>query len=601
MYCIILFSSFLIVSKSVELGGVLCSQPKNYGYECGKFKPHIAYYFDINILKCVKFQFKGCGGNQNRFGTYNECNNGCGSLSTCRKGLPYMDFGGNIKHCNNGKIKCPYGYECVGIGSQSVCCKEKETICAMNVEPGKGCNILPETRYFFDSSANVCRSFIYLGCGGNDNNFHSKGDCMKYCQKEISCLKGEPYPDRFSPSRSLHCKTNKDCPTNYECYGKNNENKACCRTLESVCTTKYISDVACVAKHDIKKIWTFDYKMGYCIEKNEISCLDQINSFANLEQCTDYCIGTCPNGMQIHINWITNQPQLCNYEKQLGCPIGYECIKTSNITAICCKTPPTCMLEGSLSYSLPTTNEPIRCNPKSQQSCPFNYQCQEAKNKEYICCTPKIECPYGMEILKYSKNEIKICTPDIPGTCPNNDNYLCIKGQNTNVNVCCKVKKTCISPYVNIQTKKPKKCFPGESICPEGTHCLQNKDLSLIESNKNNTINISSKIFHCCYDMNIYSCPNNDEPILNTTTGLPYECNPSIGKSCPYQYECKELLDSSYACCPLPKNELCKEAVLNPSTGNPVSCKGPDDKLSCLMTSSTCKLTSNNGYYCCKK
>uniref|UniRef100_A0A0N4ZN52 BPTI/Kunitz inhibitor domain-containing protein n=1 Tax=Parastrongyloides trichosuri TaxID=131310 RepID=A0A0N4ZN52_PARTI len=599
MYFYILFSLSFNVINSIELGGILCSQPKNYGYKCGKFKPHIAYYFDINFLKCLKFEFRGCGGNQNRFGTLDECNSGCGGLTSCRKGLPLMDFAGNIKHCDNINVKCPYGYECVGLGSQSVCCKEKENICSLGVEPGKPCNMLPETRFFFDSSANICRSFIYLGCGNNENNFYSKGECMKYCQTEVSCLKGEPYPDRFSPSRSLRCKKNSDCPNNYQCYGKSEENKACCPTIENVCTNKYITDFSCVAKHDIKKVWTFDYKIGICIQKNDISCLDQINSFANLEQCVDYCIGVCPNGMQTHINWLTNQPQLCNFEKQMGCPIGFECMKTSNITAICCKTPPSCMVNDNISFFYPMNNEPIRCNPKVLQSCPSGYQCQEAKNKEYICCKPKIECPFGMEVLKDSKNEVKLCTPGLLGSCPNDREFLCLKASQTNINVCCKTKKMCVSPYVNIHTQKPIKCYPGESKCPDGTNCLEAKNLHIDNFTMIN-INIT-RLFYCCYDMNVYTCPDNENPIMNTMTGLPEECNPLSTIACPYEYECKALLDNSYACCPTPKKSICREATLNPVTGNPISCTGLDDKLSCLLTNSICKITNNNNYYCCRK
>ena len=36
-------------------------------------------------------------------------------------------------------------------------------------------------RYWYDSATGVCREFTYGGCGGNDNNFETIGECLDVC------------------------------------------------------------------------------------------------------------------------------------------------------------------------------------------------------------------------------------------------------------------------------------------------------------------------------------------------------------------------------------------------------------------------------------
>merc|ERR1712062_540230 len=45
---------------------------------------------------------------------------------------------------------------------------------------------MPDFRYYFDKLTQECRAFVYLGQGGNSNNFGSIKDCVRECQ----CSKG---------------------------------------------------------------------------------------------------------------------------------------------------------------------------------------------------------------------------------------------------------------------------------------------------------------------------------------------------------------------------------------------------------------------------
>lgn len=38
-------------------------------------------------------------------------------------------------------------------------------------------------RYYYDEERGTCRTFIYSGCAGNQNNFVSYESCIEFCSK----------------------------------------------------------------------------------------------------------------------------------------------------------------------------------------------------------------------------------------------------------------------------------------------------------------------------------------------------------------------------------------------------------------------------------
>ena len=40
-------------------------------------------------------------------------------------------------------------------------------------------------KIYYDSGANACKTFVYGGCGGNENRFDSLEDCEKQCKLDI--------------------------------------------------------------------------------------------------------------------------------------------------------------------------------------------------------------------------------------------------------------------------------------------------------------------------------------------------------------------------------------------------------------------------------
>uniref|UniRef100_A0A023FQC3 BPTI/Kunitz inhibitor domain-containing protein n=1 Tax=Amblyomma cajennense TaxID=34607 RepID=A0A023FQC3_AMBCJ len=64
--------------------------------------------------------------------------------------------------------------------------------CFCVAQYASGCHGPPQTgpckasipMWFFDPKTNTCHTFIYGGCGGNNNKFSSKENCLRTCSKK---------------------------------------------------------------------------------------------------------------------------------------------------------------------------------------------------------------------------------------------------------------------------------------------------------------------------------------------------------------------------------------------------------------------------------
>ncbi|NAV32997.1 BPTI/Kunitz-type proteinase inhibitor domain-containing protein, partial [Klebsiella pneumoniae] len=130
---------------------------------------HVRWFYDAKKNNCFTFNYGGCGGNLNHFGGYEAC-----------------------------------------MGS---CMNEPVNICTLPALQG-GCKVW-EPRWAYSSLHQQCQSFIYGGCGGNENNFESRETCEEIC----------PYP------RSQQCKVCKPrfkivtsyCKSDYVIVGRMTE------------------------------------------------------------------------------------------------------------------------------------------------------------------------------------------------------------------------------------------------------------------------------------------------------------------------------------------------------------------------------------------
>ncbi|CAG0912323.1 unnamed protein product [Notodromas monacha] len=112
-----------------------CHLPKVSG-SCGA--KLLRFHYDAVKGQCIHFWYSGCGGNQNRFQSLNECQ----------------------KHCIDPRR------------------------CARFMHPGFHCRRrAPRMLFYFDCWLGQCKSFKHNGCGGNTNQFHSMDDCVAACSR----------------------------------------------------------------------------------------------------------------------------------------------------------------------------------------------------------------------------------------------------------------------------------------------------------------------------------------------------------------------------------------------------------------------------------
>jgi hypothetical protein len=136
----------------------VCSQPLEPGPCRGSYP---RFYYDGDLGECQQFLYSGCHGNRNRFSSASECANVCkhkARLATAKR------------TCT---LKRAAGQACAGENATAV-----------------------QPAWFFDNEEKRCRTFYFLGCGGNDNRFETREECEQAC------------PNSFPPELEAAAKVN---------------------------------------------------------------------------------------------------------------------------------------------------------------------------------------------------------------------------------------------------------------------------------------------------------------------------------------------------------------------------------------------------------
>ncbi|XP_040208267.1 papilin-like [Rana temporaria] len=184
----VIAASLLVVQIISFSTAQVCDQPPKRG-PC---RMHIdRYYYNQKTKTCKKFIYGGCQGNGNNFLTKEACERSCqpvcdqpSDTGPCKmyKERYYYDqktktckefiYGGCQGNGNNFLTKEDCERSC-----QSVCDQPSETgLCKMHID-----------RYYYDKKTGTCKPFVYGGCGGNENNFATQKDCEALCKPAIRC------------------------------------------------------------------------------------------------------------------------------------------------------------------------------------------------------------------------------------------------------------------------------------------------------------------------------------------------------------------------------------------------------------------------------
>lgn len=169
-----------------------CTVPKDAGF-CTFW--HTMFYYDKINDRCEKFNYSGCGGNENRFYDYYTCENECRQTSSLESDCLEAQDSGNCsekfdqyfydkdtnecKHfyytgCNGNKNRFHDKDSCENL------CLVKVHRCLLPADPGFGNYAV--TMFYYNASEEQCRPFVYRGSMGNENKFYDEDEC------EIECI-----------------------------------------------------------------------------------------------------------------------------------------------------------------------------------------------------------------------------------------------------------------------------------------------------------------------------------------------------------------------------------------------------------------------------
>ncbi|XP_016298713.1 collagen alpha-6(VI) chain-like [Sinocyclocheilus anshuiensis] len=141
-----------------------CFLEKDSGGACGSYMSR--WYYSQQTKKCMHFWYGGCGGNENRFLTEDECFRECVSTGH----LPVKSF--EIVQTSSTESENPPKDD-----------SSIKDICQLKLDAGSCSNF--SVKWYFNVRSGGCVQFWYGGCDGNSNRFDTQEDC------EIRCLRAK--------------------------------------------------------------------------------------------------------------------------------------------------------------------------------------------------------------------------------------------------------------------------------------------------------------------------------------------------------------------------------------------------------------------------
>uniref|UniRef100_A0A8C6XCC6 BPTI/Kunitz inhibitor domain-containing protein n=1 Tax=Naja naja TaxID=35670 RepID=A0A8C6XCC6_NAJNA len=129
------------------------------------------YYYDSKLHQCREFNYHGCGGNENNFSNYIDCVKACDVFGTYTISQHlYLHFSYDEINVSETTFSPSPSLSFLPVFLPQKC----------KLPPKKGrCNEDFEN-FYYDHNSNMCKTFIFGGCGGNKNNF-TFNQCNKAC------------------------------------------------------------------------------------------------------------------------------------------------------------------------------------------------------------------------------------------------------------------------------------------------------------------------------------------------------------------------------------------------------------------------------------
>ncbi|CAK1550996.1 unnamed protein product [Leptosia nina] len=181
------------------------------------------WFYDAATDACMQFTYSGCGGNENRFRSRDECEHRCkaapGAVTTttvipevvppvCRISptLEECQGSGQVWYFDTNQRACvshenaESGRSCrlTGVFDTQEECERfcgafrNIDVCRAALDPGP-CHESVQ-KVFYNSSADKCEPFIYSGCLGGPNRFSNVEECESICRPLANPCKLQPDP-----------------------------------------------------------------------------------------------------------------------------------------------------------------------------------------------------------------------------------------------------------------------------------------------------------------------------------------------------------------------------------------------------------------------
>ncbi|XP_037713628.1 papilin-like [Drosophila subpulchrella] len=291
------------VSPAVDL----CEQPADAG-ECGVWG--LNWHYNSTEGRCQQFYYGGCGGNDNRFGSEEECSARCEQRAVVehQEQLP-----GNSSYSSD------------------------TSKCFLASEPGN-C-FKDEIRWYYNSQLGLCDEFVYTGCGGNANNYASEEECQNECHDAQTACGLPPVQGRCSdlsmrwffdePSGGCHKFEFTGCRGNRNNFQSENECLGFCRNQEvefaelpppAPIYSQCNAPPEAGGCDDHISAWFYDKKFKVCTIFTYSGCGGNGNRFETREKCEKLC---------------RNVPELVDVQAELKLDWKNSYTSGSNISMSC--------------------------------------------------------------------------------------------------------------------------------------------------------------------------------------------------------------------------------------------------------------------------
>uniref|UniRef100_A0A915ADW0 BPTI/Kunitz inhibitor domain-containing protein n=2 Tax=Parascaris univalens TaxID=6257 RepID=A0A915ADW0_PARUN len=365
-----------------------------------------------------------------------------------------------VHSCASKPFMCPQGTFCqIGAASQqSVCCPViSENQCTQPHESGTGNTTLG--RWYYDAKTNLCKTFVFNGFKGNQNNFLSFYQCQQACGARNPCTHGEPLMQndvrqRCSPTSSSSCPANHYCHISDGCL----DTAVCCpmNTLPDSFTRANSLSIPnnqfsrCNMKADIgngitmMQRWAYNFEKRICERFLYSGNGGNANNFMSFAECVQACSARespCGSGFPL----MDGEGFVrCGPLGASACPGSHYChIGNNEETTVCC--PLTGLDRCELPLSIGSGSSVLHryyFDTSSSICRAFTYTGVGGNENNFLSLTecrlacPEYDnpCPSGKPFVNNMDGNVAYCTAMNP-SCPTD--YWCHIGETRQTSVCC--------------------------------------------------------------------------------------------------------------------------------------------------------------------